>query len=146
MNLCPLHCMKLSEEVMPGISLYQVNSIYPIFAETPIIFVLILFQICVNFCITPWIRTYNVWAILKVYALINFEAFFRSDMIPNERNKNIFTICLFAYLRDMNEWKITWSASIWRFASCHARKVARRRIFMVNKVKGFISLPNVHFY
>ena len=145
MNLSPLHFMKLNK-VMHKIPLHTVHGIYHVFAETPIFFVLILFQICINFRIAPWIRTDNARAILKVYALINFETFFRSDMIPSERNKNIFTICLFAYLRDMNEWKITWSASIWRFASCHARKVARRRIFMVNKVKGFISLPNVHFY
>ena len=49
-------------------------------------------------------------------------------------------------LRDINEWKIAWSASIWRFASRHAWKIANLKVFMVDKVKGFISFPNVWFY
>ena len=49
-------------------------------------------------------------------------------------------------LRYINKWKVARSAAIWRFACGHAGKLANLRIFMVDKVKGFISIPNVQFY
>ena len=145
MNLSPLHfLMKIFYICFLCLSFK--NMIYLISAETPIFFVPILLQIYLNLCPTPGFWTDYECAVLKVNALINFETFFRRSLCSKEERINLIIIFIMLNIRGINKWKITRSASIGRFASCHARKIAKLRTFMVDKVKGFISVPNVRFY
>ena len=60
--------------------------IYPVSTKTPIFFVTIGVQVCLNSCRTPWFGAENVWAVLNENALINFKPFFCWCLWSNESN------------------------------------------------------------
>ena len=61
------------------------------------------------------------------------------------QNATALTTDVHDNLRHINEGEAAWSASVWGFTFCHARKISNLRGFMVYEVESFISSPNIVF-